>query len=74
MKTNELLRYNGSIVRVLKQKDSQDLIEKIDKFLSLSNEARKAMGLAGRSKVETEYDRNIVIGKYLEEIRKANRR
>ena len=56
---------------VVKQRDSQDLIEKIDKFLSLSNEARKAMGLAGRAKVEREFDRNIVIRKYLEEIRKA---
>lgn len=56
---------NGFIV---KQQDSADLIEKIEKFLSLSNEERKQMGLNGRAKVEKEFDRNIVIAKYLEEI------
>ena len=59
---------NGYIV---KQKDSGDLIDKIERFLSLTWEERKAMGLAGRSKVEREFDRSIVIQKYLEEIRKA---
>ena len=58
---------------VVKQQDSQDLIEKIQEFLSLGVEERKAMGLAGRAKVEREFDRNIVIGKYLDEIRKAGR-
>ncbi len=53
---------------VVKQQDSQDLIEKIRKFLSLSVEERKAMGLAGRAKVEREFDRQIVISKYLAEI------
>jgi len=56
---------NGYVVN---QKDSQDLIEKIEKFLSLSREERRDMGLAGRAKVEREFDRKIVIGKYLEEI------
>lgn len=54
---------------VVKQQDSEDLIEKIEKFLSLSVDARKAMGLAGRAKVEREFDRQIVIRKYKEEIR-----
>ena len=57
---------------VVKQRDSQDLIDKIDKFLELSWEEKKEMGLAGRAKVEKEFDRNTVIQKYLEEIRKAN--
>ena len=56
---------NGFIVR---QKDSMDLIEKIEKFLALTVEQRKNMGLAGRAKVEKEFDRRIVINKYLEEI------
>lgn len=55
----------------VKQKDSADLIEKIEKFLSLSWEQRKDMGLAGRAKVEREFDRNIVVRKYIDEIRKA---
>lgn len=58
---------------VVKQRDSQDLIEKLEKFLSLSVEDRKNMGLAGRSKVEREFDRNIVVQKYIEEIRKGKR-
>ena len=56
---------NGYIV---KQRDSQDLIEKVEKFLNLSREERKAMGVAGRKKVEREFDRRIVVSKYLEEI------
>ncbi len=53
---------------VVKQQDSIDLIEKIEQFLSLSWEERRQMGLAGRAKVEKEFDRNIVIDKYLKEI------
>ncbi len=56
---------NGFIV---KQKDSDDLIEKIEKFLSLSIDERKAMGLAGRAKVEKEFNREIVIDKYMKEL------
>lgn len=56
---------NGYIV---KQKDSKDLIEKIEKFLNLSVEQRTAMGLAGRAKVEREFDRKIVVEKYIGEL------
>lgn len=53
---------------VVKQQDSQDLIEKIERFLALSWEARRNMGLAGRTKVEKEFDRKIVVEKYMKEI------
>ena len=56
---------NGYIVE---QRDAADLIDKIEKFLALSWEDRKAMGLAGRAKVEREFDRNIVVKKYMEEL------
>ncbi len=56
---------NGFIV---KQKDSQDLIKQIERFLALNKDERKAMGLAGRVKVEKEFDRKIVINKYQGEI------
>ena len=56
---------NGFIVR---EKDSADLIEKIEKFLQLSYERKKEMGLRGREKVEREFDRNIVVEKYMKEI------
>lgn len=53
---------------VVKQKDSEDLIRQIEKFLALSNDERYRMGLNGRAKVEKEFDRNIVINAYLREI------
>ena len=56
---------NGFIV---KQQDSQDLIEKIERFLNLSAQERIDMGLAGRAKVEREFDRQIVVEKYIEEM------
>jgi glycosyltransferase involved in cell wall biosynthesis len=60
---------NGYIV---KERDSDDLVEKIEKFLSLSYEEKKQMGLAGRTKVEKEFDRQIVIDKYLKELFQVN--
>ncbi len=56
---------NGFIV---KQKDSADLIEKIEKFIALPYEKKRAMGLAGRSKVEKEFDRQIVVEAYVREL------
>lgn len=59
---------NGINGYVVKEKDSNDLIEKIEMFLTLSVKERSDMGLAGRNKVEQEFDRQIVIQKYLSEI------
>lgn len=49
-------------------KNSQALIKAINKFMKLDNEKRKAMGLAGRVKVEKEFDRQIVVEAYMREI------
>ena len=54
---------NGYLV---KERDGQDLLEKMRKFIALSQDERKAMGIAGRAKVEKEFDRQIVVEKYLE--------
>lgn len=59
---------NGVNGFVVKEKNSKDLIEKIEKFLAMSVEERKAMGLAGREKVEKEFNRQIVIDKYVNEL------
>lgn len=59
---------NGHIVE---QQNSQDLIDKIEMFLKLSYEEKKKMGLAGRAKVEREFDRQIVVEAYMREIEKA---
>lgn len=58
---------------ICKQNDSEDLIKQVEKFLSLSWEERKNMGLAGRVKVEKEFDRKIVINKYLQEVQRVQR-
>ena len=63
---------NGVNGFVVEQKNAQDLIEKIEQFLSLPWEQRKAMGLAGRAKVEKDFDRQIVVEKYLQELPHGN--
>lgn len=60
--------FNGYIV---KQQDSQDLIEKMEGFLELDYISKKKMGINGRVKVEREFNREIVINAYLEEIKKC---
>lgn len=56
---------NGFVCR---QKDSNDLICQIEAFLLLTWEQRRDMGLAGRIKVENEFDREIVVEQYIHEI------
>lgn len=53
---------------VVKQRDSEDLIQKIEKFLALTQEQKMQMGLAGRAKVEKEFDRKIVVNAYMKEM------
>lgn len=55
---------------MIKQKDTQSLIDIVEKFISLTNDERKEMGLAGRKKVEKEFDRQIVVDAYLSEVSK----
>lgn len=47
---------------------SEDLIRAIRKFLMLSVEERAAMGRNARAKMEREFDRNKVVGVYINEI------
>lgn len=49
-------------------KSAESLAEAMRKFLSLTQDKRKTMGLAARAKMEREYDRNIVVQAYKEEI------
>lgn len=58
---------NGFVCR---QRDSEDLIAKIEQFLALSCDEREKMGLMAREKVEREFDREIVIKKYMLELAK----
>lgn len=56
----------GFIVNI---KDSKDLIGKVEKFINLSKTEREKMGLNARKKVEKEFDRNIVVNVYMEQIK-----
>ena len=57
---------------VVKQKDSDDLIDKLEAFINLPYEQKKAMGLAARAKVAKEFDRQIVVRKYLDELNRIS--
>ena len=47
---------------------AESLADKIEKFICLSPEEKSAMGRAGRNKVEREFDRRLVIEKYIREV------
>lgn len=49
-------------------KNAKSLMSAVEKFLALSYEQKRAMGIAARRKVEKEFDRNIVVKAYLDEI------
>ncbi len=50
--------------------NADDLIRAMESFLELSKEEQAAMGKAARKKMEQEFDRNIVIDAYMEEVNK----
>ena len=47
---------------------TEELILRVESFLALSPDERAAMGRAGRAKMEKEFDREIVIDKYIREV------
>ena len=56
---------NGFIIQA---KNSMDIVEKINVFLNKTYNEKKQMGFESRKKVEAQFDRNIIISKYIEEI------
>ena len=50
-------------------KDVESLKQAMSKMYELSNDKRKEMGIAGRRKMENEFDRRTIIDAYMEEIR-----
>ena len=58
---------------LVRERDSQDLIEKMEKFIQLSNAQRRQMGLAGRAKIEKEFDRQIVVDAYMRVLNDENK-
>lgn len=53
---------------LIKQKDSQALIEALERFIELPYEQMKRMGIKSRKKVEDYFDREIVVKEYVKEI------
>ena len=62
---------NGMTGYLFEAGSVEDLVAAIDMVMKLSVEDRVAMGVAGRAKVEKEFDRGIVIDKYLNEVEEA---
>lgn len=52
-----------------KPRDVDSLCEVIEKFIAVPYEAKAEMGQKGRKKMEKEFDRNIVVEKYMNEIK-----
>lgn len=57
--------YNGYLCKV---KDYKSLQNSMEKFINLSFEEKKEMGLNSRTKAEKEFDRDIVIKSYIDKI------
>lgn len=50
---------------IVRQRDSNDLASKMKYFIELPHEKKAEMGIAGRRKIEKEFDRNIVVENYM---------
>lgn len=64
---------NGKNGYIIEQKNTLDLVDKINKFIALSYDDKMHMGYMGRNKVEKEFDRKIVVNSYLRELEKICR-
>ncbi len=65
---------NGNTGYIFETGSTESLVDKIEKFLALSNSDRARMGLAGRKKVEEEFDREIVIQRYMKIVHETEAR
>lgn len=62
---------DGESGYLFKSKDVSSLVEAIEKFLILSHDDKKNFGIRNRKHIEENFDRKIVISKYLQEIKKV---
>jgi len=53
---------------IFEQRNTEQLIDCVRKFMQMSNEERRRMGLAGCEKMKREFSREIVIEAYMREI------
>ena len=57
---------------LFERNNETSLIEKVDEFLKLDYKSRRFLGLAGRAKVKKEFNREIIVNIYMQEIRKLD--
>lgn len=53
---------------IVKQRNVDELVDRIRKFINLSYKEKREMGMAARNKVEKEFSRDIVVNAYLKEV------
>lgn len=63
--------YDGVNGYLVPEKDTRKLISAIEKFVGLAYGQKKVMGIEARKLVEEKFDRQIVVGAYVEEIKNA---
>ena len=56
---------NGTTGFVVKQRNSDDLIDKMKQFIELPCKKKEEMGNAGRKKIEKQFDRKIIVENYM---------
>lgn len=61
---------NGRTGWIVPPQDEDALVAAIEKFIDISLDEKRDMGLAGREKIEREFDRRLVVDAYMEEIEK----
>lgn len=54
-----------------KVKDISDLIKQMEKFIKLSHNNKAKMGIEARKKVQEQFNREIIVNEYIEEIKKV---
>lgn len=59
--------YNGFLCKVA---DPESLTCAMEEFIKLSHEEKVLMGMRSRKKAEIEFDRNIIVNEYMQEIKK----
>ena len=64
----------GQTGYIYKGGDVDELCQRIEQFLAVSNEERKRMGEAGRNYIEENFSRKVVIEAYLEQIKEITER
>ncbi len=59
---------NGKNGYLVPEKNTAELVKAVERFIKLSYKEKAAMGLEGRKMTEQKFSRQIVVGKYMDEI------